>query len=703
MKDNDSLFLENLYGKVVINEISSKYVDEVKNAIADNELPFNNIFGDKLRIVIPVKGTKTYTEILDAVSKIKNYSGFDPQKKEVIKTIKLDPKYGGGEKEQRINLGKAISSLSIPEDIKKKYLNWFAGYNSNIPEMENLKKYSIVISRSPIDVLRMSDIGTIDSCHAEGGQYFHCAIQEAKKGGPIAYMVKTEDLQNLSEEEFQNEEIFEDPSRDVSGITALARLRVRKYVNKETDDEIAIPEVKLYGKRIPGFYETVKDFFKDKQPELDSTSIINQFRDRKFLKTGGSYGDSGDDTLFNNMFDTDVLYGTLSHRGEDKDEEEENGDEVRANQFEEELREFERRYGNFTYFSTGYSVEVGDEAGYVYYNAWCGVKFNMDENIEFTDDFYNIELDDHYSINSIQRYDPNSQYEYQRRLPYGVDGDESFARKLQKFFKNFYAYDSTRLSENLSRFKVDGDGDIFIEVVFGDDNNGSSFDTDDYRYYLQQIEKFDDNYDEIQKALIKALYSAGFIKVSEGDENIVKNTFETEEELGQALKKFEYDNSTDTFDLHDVQLLILDDTAFGTFDRDKNINLEKDFSGFLEKFLQNYFKPEQKENKDQMTFKGFLESYQTPILKKYGISFTLTTGRRAGFTPKYKDKETGVLSGNLSFKISYLNDTTAQLIQFLDNNYEDLVNVMKLLAFRLFDLSSDYRENLERVYGKFLA
>ena len=75
MKDNDSLFLENLYSKVVINEISSKYVDEVKDAIADNELPFNNIFGDKLRIVIPVKGTKTYTEILDAVSKIKNYSG----------------------------------------------------------------------------------------------------------------------------------------------------------------------------------------------------------------------------------------------------------------------------------------------------------------------------------------------------------------------------------------------------------------------------------------------------------------------------------------------------------------------------------------------------------------------------------------------------------------------------------------------------
>jgi hypothetical protein len=702
MKDNDSLFLENLYGKVVINEISSKYVDEVKDAIADNELPFNNIFGDKLRIVIPVKGTQVYNEILDAVSKIKNYSGFDPQKKEVIKTIKLDPKYGGGEKEQRINLGKAISSLSIPEDQKKKFLNWFAGYNSNIPEMENLKKYSIVISRSPIDVLRMSDIGKISSCHSQGGQYFSCAIQEAKKGGPIAYLVKTEDIKELSEDEFQNEEIFEDSSRDVSGITALARLRVRKYVNKNTEEEIAVPETRIYGNRVSGFYDTIKDFFRDKQPDLNAENISKQFKNKELLRTGGTYTDSGDDSLFNKMFDIeDTLYGSLSHRGED--EEEENGDEARANQFDEELREFDRRYGNFTHFSTGYSVEIGDEAGYVYYNAWGGVKFDMDENIEFTDDFYDIDLDDHYSINSIQRYDPNGQYEWQKRLPYGLKNDESFALKLQKFFKNFYAYDSTRLSENLSRFQVDRDGDIFIEVGFGDDNTGSSFNTDDYRYYLQDIEKFDDNYDEIQKALIKALYSAGFIKASEGNENVVENIFETEEELGQALKKFEYDNSTDTFDLHDVQLLILDDTAFGTFDREKNINLEKDFSGFLEKFLQNYFKPEQKENKDQMTFKGFLESYQTPILKKYGISFTLTTGRRAGFSPKYKDKETGVLTGNLSFKISYLNDTTAQLIQFLDNNYEDLVNVMKLLAFRLFNLSSDYSENLQRVYGKFLA
>ena len=696
MKDTDSLFLENLYSKVVINEISSKYVDEVKAAIDGNELPFNNIFGDKLRIVIPVKGTKVYNEILDAVSKIKNYSGFDPQKKEIVKTIKLDPKYGGGEKEQRINLGKAISSLGIPEDQKKKFLNWFASYNSNIPEMENLKKYSIVISRSPIDVLRMSDVGNIDSCHSEGGSYFHCAIQEAKKGGPIAYLVKTEDIKGLSEEEFQNEEIFKDSSRNVSGITALARLRVRKYVNKNTEEEIAVPETRIYGDRVSGFYDTIKDFFKDKQPDLNAENISKQFKNKELLRTGGTYTDSGDDSLFNKMFDIeDTLYGSLSHRGEDEDEE--NGDEARANQFDDELRGFEQRYGNFEHFGVGYQVEIGDEVGYVYYNAWSDVKFEIDENIEFTDDFYNIDLDDDYSVKSIERYDPNSQYEWQKRLPYGLKGDESFALKLQKVFKKFKEYDSTKFYESFSTFKVDRDGDIIMSIGFGDDNTGSSFDTDDYRYYLQEIEKFDDNYEEIKKALVKALYSAGFIKISEKDENIIDNKFETEEDLGEVLKNFEYDDSTDTFALKNKPLILLKDEEL---DKNKHIDntLEKDFSKFLEKFIQNYFKPEQKENKDQMTFKGFLESYQTPILKKYGISFEFSITR----AQEYSQNGKGMLDGNISFKISYLNDMTAHLIQFLDNNVEDLVNVMKLLGLRMYGLENEYRQNLERVYGKFL-
>ena len=105
MRDNDSFILESLYfnnvssfGISVINEISQRFVDEIKDAVADKELPFNNIFGDKLRIKVPLKGTGEYSQIINQISQIKNFSHFDPDKKEVVKKIEVDPKYGGGVK-----------------------------------------------------------------------------------------------------------------------------------------------------------------------------------------------------------------------------------------------------------------------------------------------------------------------------------------------------------------------------------------------------------------------------------------------------------------------------------------------------------------------------------------------------------------------------------------------------------------------------
>jgi hypothetical protein len=55
----------------------------------------------------------------------------------------------------------------------------------------------VILSRHPIDVLRMSDISNIHSCHSEGSDYFKCAVAEAKGHGPIAYMVTGEELNKL--------------------------------------------------------------------------------------------------------------------------------------------------------------------------------------------------------------------------------------------------------------------------------------------------------------------------------------------------------------------------------------------------------------------------------------------------------------------------------------------------------------------------
>jgi hypothetical protein len=46
-----------IYEKLVINEISQKYVDVIKQAAKDHVLPFDNVFNNKLRIILPMMGT----------------------------------------------------------------------------------------------------------------------------------------------------------------------------------------------------------------------------------------------------------------------------------------------------------------------------------------------------------------------------------------------------------------------------------------------------------------------------------------------------------------------------------------------------------------------------------------------------------------------------------------------------------------------
>ena len=93
-------------------------------------------------------------------------------------------------------------------------------------EINNLDndKYSIIITRHPIDVLRMSDFDTITSCHSPASRqnayqsYYKCAVAEAQGHGAVAYVVETEELLSATntgnidsaEQEIQEGEIFAD-------------------------------------------------------------------------------------------------------------------------------------------------------------------------------------------------------------------------------------------------------------------------------------------------------------------------------------------------------------------------------------------------------------------------------------------------------------------------------------------------------------
>ena len=206
-------------------------------------------------------------------------------------------------------------------DAKKMQEYWQqnADYIKKNLDSLNDDKYSIIISRNPVDILRMSDFDRITSCHSppSRGQstdssYYRCALAEAHGHGAIAYAVETEDLikwtgrADLSMEELEDEidggEIFRDDSRrgtSMDGmITPVARLRLRQVrargfgMPQDWDGadgvQIAVPEERVYGLKIPGFREKVFEWAKSTQ----TATIETIPADAIWTKYGGSYEDN---------------------------------------------------------------------------------------------------------------------------------------------------------------------------------------------------------------------------------------------------------------------------------------------------------------------------------------------------------------------------------------------------------------------------
>ena len=167
--------------------------------------------------------------------------------------------------------------------------------------------YSIIVSRHPVDVLRMSDFANISSCHSEGSDYFHCAIKEAKSSGLVAYVVETQDMDEI---DMEDNEIFEDDDRGVPGIEPLARLRLRNFNKAGTrmpsQYNLAVPETRTYGISIPGFSKKVKEWALEVQKDKWSTALedgeIHPDYLRDFYRKGGEYTDTSAPRMFANFF-----------------------------------------------------------------------------------------------------------------------------------------------------------------------------------------------------------------------------------------------------------------------------------------------------------------------------------------------------------------------------------------------------------------
>ena len=553
--------------------------------------------------------------------------------------------------------------------------------------MDDLKRYSVVVSRNPIDVLRMSDISDITSCHSQGGAYFQCAIQEAVTGGGVAYVVNTRDLNKLSEDEFQNEEIFEDKERNVKGIGAISRLRIRRYEIEDENSEVGIPEVRIYGRKIPGFYDTVKNLLTNSQ-QFSVDNLYKLFKNKKIIKTGGTYADSGDSQLFNSMYDTDIFYGSTPH--EDNDE---NVD--RAAQFEEELSGFQDQY-EFEHCNASYYVD-GDE-DYVYYTAYGEIIIDLGE-YQVVDDF--IEFNEPDEIDSLKRYDPDSAYEWAKRVPYNLRGEneKSSVTKYKNLLKDFEQYDNTDFAEsNLStiqlkniRDKETGDwvndpSKISLGILFN--NNESTDDTDEYRMFLREVDDIDGNYETIRKAFLKSLMRNGLIKAGADMEKY--NAISKEEEFIQDIKNFEFDESEDTLETY---------IFLGRYvEKPRDVsyaNISMIYGKAIEKYLDAYYKPPQI-NTQQTTFDKFFEShYSGTLVQRYGIE---------SIECKYTIQAFNDELYNMNLKISFeaLNNKTAPIIKFLDDHFDDITNIAKMFFLKLAKIENQDTKKLQQVYNKVL-
>ena len=345
----------------LLNEVSKELVKQVKDAAKDKDKPFEHIFKGEDRIVLPYESLKEDDEIPLEILKKTKKDGYDIDfTTGLISKDKVIPaQYAQKTKPSKIQvkMGKYVLEKGKFTEEEK---NWWIHQGDPVKSLEvvtNKNKYSVVISRHPIDIIRMSDHDKWTSCHSPTGSYFNCAVAEAKNAGAIAYVVAKDDVSKIN---IKDDEIFSDKDRDIKGVKPLARLRIRLFKNKKDDQELAMPEDRVYGLNLKGLQDTIRKWAFAHQKEL--------FEVRPKLKNyelmGGSYQDNTGSVLFNKFFDDDEDTGEADYGGEDEDFED------MLNTYDRESQGILDQYNSESdVASFYYSVESSDGHPYVHYSA----------------------------------------------------------------------------------------------------------------------------------------------------------------------------------------------------------------------------------------------------------------------------------------------------------------------------------------------
>ncbi len=180
---------------------------------------------------------------------------------------------------------------------------------------------TIIITRVPIEVARMSDFPQLKSCHSVGDSWSSCATQEGiSKGGAVAYMIAgTVDEKEKDRIEYTDEEIFKDSQRSQGGYNPISRLRIRtirlhfsNYYSNTPPITLSIPSGKMYGRTFKAFEENLSSYLQQLQkPIIEQVVRMLEAGEKikEFEVFGGGYyeGDERKDLISFIQYDENKL------------------------------------------------------------------------------------------------------------------------------------------------------------------------------------------------------------------------------------------------------------------------------------------------------------------------------------------------------------------------------------------------------------
>lgn len=512
---NESSFLKS--EEKVIYEISRDALTKIRDylELPPEKLSFDDTFKGKKRIAFPLKSKRGFNE-MNIIAKIarENNGKLNLRDSTIIinqyipQIDKYRPKIfrigrflqkleyererihkGEAPEGQRLQwlegqfqkfqdkYGKTAADISV-SDIQKliKFWNEKSEFYRNNPDFleQGASTYTVIISRAPVDILRMSDFEEIESCHSEGKEYFACAVAEAKDNGLIAYVVYTEDLQGIN---LQAPEIFRDENRGIEGVEPISRVRLRKYAYKSPIDGLnrflAAPEARVYGVKLPELKKQLTQWAATSQEDVKDMIEQGKFPEWKsIVRYGGSYEDNPDGLLLNNLFTVGDLAKRAPYFENDETAKNTEDEEPQINEIEEQVDVIiENSRARLKYHSV--DGEVEDLDGHHFY-----ISFGATGALEIREEQLKKEIN------------------YQT---------------IREFSGELFEKLRSKSNMNIEYQGIDNwsGGHISIHYSIPQDDYGS--DIDALENFILDVESTDDNYSELDLIFLRTLKKYGFI------------------------------------------------------------------------------------------------------------------------------------------------------------------------------------------------